>query len=135
VNVAFAAVVFGPSLAIGSFLNVVAARLPLGRSVVSPRSACMHCGTEIRSRDNVPVISYLLLRGKCRDCGASIGWRYPAVELGTAVLVAASVLAFGLTLPRSSAQRSSRSAPRTSSAASCRTGSSCPRRSRCSPSS
>jgi leader peptidase (prepilin peptidase)/N-methyltransferase len=98
VNAAFAAVVLAPGLALGSFLNVVAARLPRGLSVVRPRSACMHCGTEIRPRDNVPVVSYLLLRGRCRDCAAPIGWRYPAVELGTAVLVAACVLDFGLTL-------------------------------------
>jgi leader peptidase (prepilin peptidase) / N-methyltransferase len=97
-NAALAAVVFAPSLALGSFLNVVAARLPLGRSIVKPRSACMHCGAEIRSRDNIPVVSYLVLRGRCRSCGTPIGWRYPAVELSTAVLAAASVLAFGATL-------------------------------------
>jgi leader peptidase (prepilin peptidase)/N-methyltransferase len=98
VHGALAAAVFAPGLALGSFLNVVAARLPLGRSISKPRSACMHCGTEIRARDNVPVFSYLILRGRCRDCGAAIGWRYPAVELATAVLIAASVLDFGLTL-------------------------------------
>jgi leader peptidase (prepilin peptidase)/N-methyltransferase len=98
VNVVFAAAVFPPALAVGSFLNVVAARLPLGRSIVTPRSACMHCGTEIRSRDNIPVLSFLLLRGRCRACKTAIGWRYPAVELATAVLVAASVLDFGLSL-------------------------------------
>lgn len=89
---------FPPSLALGSFLNVVASRLPLGRSVSKPRSACMHCGTEIRAHDNVPVLSYLLLRGRCRDCKAAIGWRYPAVELTTAVLIAACVADFGLSL-------------------------------------
>jgi len=87
-----------PSLALGSFLNVVASRLPLGRSVSTPRSACPHCGAEIRPRDNVPLLSYVLLRGRCRDCKASIGWRYPAVELATAVLVAACVAKFGLSL-------------------------------------
>jgi leader peptidase (prepilin peptidase) / N-methyltransferase len=87
-----------PSLAIGSFLNVVASRLPLGRSVSTPRSACPHCGAEIRPRDNVPLLSYVLLRGRCRDCKASIGWRYPAVELATAVLVAGCVAKFGLSL-------------------------------------
>lgn len=97
-NAALAAIVFAPGLAVGSFLNVVAARLPLGRSVVAPRSACMHCNSEIRGRDNIPVVSYLLLRGRCRDCGAPIGWRYPAVELTTALLVAASALVFGATL-------------------------------------
>ena len=97
-HAAAALVAFPPSLALGSFLNVVASRLPLGRSVSRPRSACMHCGTEIRARDNVPVLSYLLLRGRCRDCKAAIGWRYPAVELTTAVLIAACVADFGVTL-------------------------------------
>ena len=87
-----------PSLALGSFLNVVASRLPLGRSVSKPRSACMHCGTEIRPRDNVPLLSYVLLRGRCRQCRTPIGWRYPAVELATAVLVAACVADFGVSL-------------------------------------
>jgi len=58
----------------------------------------MHCGTEIRNRDNIPVVSYLLLRGRCQSCRAQIGLRYPAVELGTALLVAACVIAFGPTL-------------------------------------
>jgi len=93
-----AAFVFFPSLAVGSFLNVVVSRLPLGRSISVPRSACPHCGTPIRSRDNIPLLSYLLLRGRCRDCRASIGWRYPAVELATAVLAAACVADFGFSL-------------------------------------
>ena len=87
-----------PSLALGSFLNVVASRLPLGRSVSKPRSACMHCAAEILPRDNVPLLSYVLLRGRCRNCRTPIGWRYPAVELATAVLVAACVADFGLSL-------------------------------------
>jgi leader peptidase (prepilin peptidase) / N-methyltransferase len=58
----------------------------------------MHCGTEIRSRDNIPVVSYLLLRGQCKSCRTPIGVRYPAVELGTALLVAACVVAFGPSL-------------------------------------
>ncbi len=94
---ALAAIVFVPGLAIGSFLNVVAARLPLGRSVMRPRSACLSCETPIARRDNIPVVSYLLLRGRCRNCGAGIPWRYPAVELVTALLVAACALVFGLT--------------------------------------
>jgi len=98
VNAAFSLIAFGPALAIGSFLNVVAARVPAGRSIVTPRSSCMNCGTEIRSRDNIPVFSYLLLRGRCRSCATPIGWRYPALELGTALLAAASVLAFGPSL-------------------------------------
>ena len=96
-DLALAAFFLAPGLAVGSFLNVLAARLPLQRSVVSPPSACMSCGTEIRWYDNVPLISYALLRGRCRSCGTEIGLRYPAVELVTALLVAGCVLAFGLT--------------------------------------
>ena len=97
-HAAAAVLALPPSLALGSFLNVVASRLPLGRSVSTPRSACMHCATEIRARDNVPVLSYALLRGRCRDCGTAIGWRYPAVEVATAALVAACVAVFGVSL-------------------------------------
>nr|WP_157157929.1 A24 family peptidase [Diaminobutyricimonas sp. LJ205] len=82
------AVVGGIGLLIGSFLNVVVHRVPLGRSVVSPPSACGECGAGIRPRDNVPVLSWLLLRGRCRDCGARISARYPLVELGTAIAFA-----------------------------------------------
>ena len=96
-DVAVAAFFLAPGLAVGSFLNVLAARLPLRRSIVHPASACMSCGTEIRWYDNVPLLSYALLRGRCRSCGAGIGLRYPAVELTTALLVAGCVLAFGLT--------------------------------------
>jgi len=71
-------------LVIGSFLNVCIYRIPLGKSVVSPGSACPHCGTPIRPYDNVPVLSYLLLRGKCRACGKPISIQYPLVELITA---------------------------------------------------
>ena len=84
-NVALAAALSAPGLAIGSFLNVVAARVPLRRSLVHPGSACMSCGSAIAARDNVPVLSYLLLRGRCRSCATPIGWRYPALELGTRV--------------------------------------------------
>jgi leader peptidase (prepilin peptidase)/N-methyltransferase len=94
-SLALAAVAFAPGLAIGSFLNVVAARVPLKRSIVTPGSACMSCGHEVAWYDNVPVVSYLVLRGRCRGCGAGIGWVYPAVELLTALLIAASFLAFG----------------------------------------
>ncbi len=93
---ALAAVVLAPGLALGSFLNVVAARLPLRRSIVRPPSACMSCGQEIRWYDNIPLLSYVLLRGRCRDCEARIPPVYPAVELSTAVLLAGCVLAFGL---------------------------------------
>jgi leader peptidase (prepilin peptidase)/N-methyltransferase len=88
---------FWPALALGSFVNVVAARVPLGRSVVRPASACMSCGAELAWYDNVPVLSYLVLRGRCRSCSARISPRYPAVELTTAGLVAACFVAFGLT--------------------------------------
>ncbi len=74
----------------GSFLNVCIARLPRGESVVSPRSRCLHCGAAIDWYDNVPVLSYVLLRGKCRACGEPIGWHYPAVELLTALWFAVS---------------------------------------------
>ena len=93
---AAAGIAFLPALAVGSFLNVVAARVPLKRSVVSPPSACMNCGTEIAWYDNIPVVSWLFLRGRCRTCGAGISWRYPAVELATALLVAACWWKFGV---------------------------------------
>ena len=89
-------VAFWPALALGSFLNVVAARVPLQRSVVRPASACMSCGQELAWHDNVPVVSWVLLRGRCRSCGARISPLYPAVELATAGLVAACFVAFGL---------------------------------------
>jgi leader peptidase (prepilin peptidase) / N-methyltransferase len=94
---AFAALALAPGLAVGSLLNVVAARVPLKRSLVRPGSACMTCSAPIVWYDNVPLVSYLALRGKCRSCGARIGLVYPAVEVAAALLVAACVLAFGLT--------------------------------------
>lgn len=97
-NAAAAVLSLAPGLALGSFLNVVAARVPLRRSVVSPPSACMSCGTRIAWHDNIPVVSWLLLRGRCRSCSAAIPWVYPGVELLTAALVAGCVLAFGVTL-------------------------------------
>ncbi len=92
---ALAAIAFVPGLALGSFLNVVAARVPLRRSVVHPGSACMSCATPIAWYDNLPIVSYLFLRGRCRSCGETIPWKYPLVEFLTALLVVASVLAFG----------------------------------------
>ncbi len=68
-------------LVIGSFLNVCIYRIPLGKSIVYPNSSCPHCGTPIRFYDNVPVLSYLILRGKCRSCGKPISMQYPFVEL------------------------------------------------------
>jgi len=80
---------------IGSFLNVVIHRVPLGESLVSPGSHCPSCGAAVRARDNVPVLSWLLLRGRCRDCGAPISPRYPIVEAITAAAFAGVVLARG----------------------------------------
>ena len=82
-------------LLVGSFLNVVVHRVPAGLSVVSPPSACPACGRRVRPHDNVPVLSWLLLRARCRDCGAPISVRYPLVEAGTAALFAATVAWFG----------------------------------------
>jgi len=96
VDFALAAVAFAPGLALGSFLNVVAARVPRRRSIVRPPSACMSCEREIRWYDNVPLVSYAVLRGRCRHCQERIPLIYPAVELVTAVLIAGCVLAFGL---------------------------------------
>jgi len=82
-------------LAVGSFLNVVVWRIPQGASVVSPPSACPVCAHPIRARDNIPVLSWLLLRARCRDCGTAISARYPIVEAATALAfagVAVSVL-------------------------------------------
>jgi leader peptidase (prepilin peptidase)/N-methyltransferase len=90
--------VFVPGLALGSFLGVVAARVPLHRSIVRPGSACMSCETPISWYDNVPVLSYALLRGRCRKCGVRIPPRDVAIELTTALLLVGCVLAFGLTL-------------------------------------
>jgi len=92
---ALAGIAFLPALAIGSFLNVIAARVPLRRSIASPGSACMSCGTPIRWYDNIPVVSWVALRGRCRSCHEPISWRYPAVELTTALLAAACFWKFG----------------------------------------
>ncbi len=84
--IAIALVIGVVGLLIGSFLNVVVYRVPLGKSIVSPPSACPGCGTQIRPYDNIPVISWLVLRGKCRTCHEPISIRYPLVELGTGIL-------------------------------------------------
>lgn len=85
-------------LVIGSFLNVVIHRLPRGMSVVRPRSSCPHCGAPIAWYDNLPVLSYLALRGRCRHCRAPIALRYPLVEVATAALLVAVSLRFGASL-------------------------------------
>jgi leader peptidase (prepilin peptidase)/N-methyltransferase len=88
-------------LAIGSFLNVVIYRVPIGKSIVSPPSACPGCGAPVEPRDNIPVLSWLLLRGRCRHCQAPIAIRYPVVEALTAILFALTAVRFGAswTLP------------------------------------
>jgi leader peptidase (prepilin peptidase)/N-methyltransferase len=91
---AFYALLLG--LIVGSYLNVAIHRIPRGVSTVLPRSRCPHCGEAIRTRDNLPLVSYLLLRGRCRACRAAIPWRYPLVEALTAVLFVGLVLRFGL---------------------------------------
>ncbi len=81
---------------VGSFLNVVIHRLPMKQSVVSPGSRCPQCGHSIRRRHNIPVLGWLILRGRCHDCDAAISLRYPAVEALTALLFLASFLAYGV---------------------------------------
>ena len=87
--------VFLFGLIIGSFLNVCISRLPAGKSVVRPRSRCPKCGKHIKPYDNIPVVSYFFLAGRCRNCKATISPVYPAVELLTGVLFLASYLVFG----------------------------------------
>ncbi len=96
-NAAAAAFVLAPALALGSFLNVVVARVPARRSILRPPSSCGSCATEILWRDNVPVLSYVLLRGRCRHCDAPISPLYPAVELVSAGLIVACFAVFGAT--------------------------------------
>jgi len=94
---ATAAVVLGIfGLLIGSFANVVIYRVPEGRSIVRPPSGCPACGSRVRSRDNIPVISWVVLRGRCRDCHAPISLRYPAVEALVGALFAGVGLRFGI---------------------------------------
>jgi leader peptidase (prepilin peptidase) / N-methyltransferase len=97
-NAVAAVFTLAPALALGSFLNVVAARVPARRSLLRPPSSCGSCDREILWRDNVPVLSYLLLRGRCRHCSARISPLYPAVEAGTAALAVACVAVFGPTV-------------------------------------
>ena len=84
-------------LMIGSFLNVVIHRVPLGQSLLRPGSACPACSHPVRAYDNIPVVSWLILRGRCRDCDAAISGRYPAVEVSTGLLFVAAGLRFGWT--------------------------------------
>src|SRR5579859_8057591 len=82
-------------LAVGSFLKVVIHRVPLKVSIVRPRSSCPGCDTELANRDNIPLLSWLLLRGHCRTCGTPISARYPLVELLTAGLFIGAAFRFG----------------------------------------
>ncbi len=82
-------------LLVGSFLNVVIWRVPRGESVVRPGSHCPSCGEPVRPRDNIPVLSWLLLRGRCRDCSAPISRRYPLVEVLTSVVLVVLTLRIG----------------------------------------
>jgi leader peptidase (prepilin peptidase)/N-methyltransferase len=89
------AFIFGA--AIGSFLNVCIFRIPAEESIVKPLSQCPHCHHPIRFYDNIPIISFILLHARCRDCGGKISWRYPLVELITALLALLLFMKFGLT--------------------------------------
>jgi len=89
--------VFG--LMIGSFLNVCISRLPAGESIVTPRSRCPRCQTPIAAYDNIPVVSYLLLRGRCRKCGVEISALYPSVEIATAIAFVLQGLVIGADWP------------------------------------
>lgn len=92
----FFAFIFGA--VVGSFLNVCIYRLPDKTSIIKPLSRCPHCEKPIRFYDNIPIISFFILKGKCRDCGGKISWRYPLVELLTGILALLLFLKFGLSL-------------------------------------
>src|SRR5437867_1928824 len=85
-------------LMVGSFLNVCIARIPLGESIIFPNSHCPHCGNAIKPYDNIPVISFLLLWGKCRFCAKEISWQYPVVEVLTALTFWLTYRCLGLDL-------------------------------------
>jgi len=85
-------------LALGSFMNVCIYRIPLEKSIIRPSSSCPNCGKKIRFYDNIPLISYLLLLGRCRHCHHPISWRYPAVEAITGLLSLALFIRYGLSL-------------------------------------
>jgi leader peptidase (prepilin peptidase) / N-methyltransferase len=97
VNASAAILVLAPALALGSFLNVVVARVPARRSILRPPSSCGSCDAEIFWRDNIPLLSYALLRGRCRHCDVRISPTYPIVEAVTALLIVASFAVYGLT--------------------------------------
>lgn len=83
-------------LCLGSFVNVCIHRIPLKQSLVRPASSCPHCGKRIRFYDNIPLVSYLMLMGKCRDCRQAISWRYPMVELLTGLISVSLFITYGI---------------------------------------
>ncbi len=95
-NSAYAALAFALGAAVGSFLNVCIYRLPRGGSLLRPGSHCPSCQAPIRPRDNVPILSYLALRGRCRSCGGRISLRYPLVESCTGLLAIATFWRYGM---------------------------------------
>jgi leader peptidase (prepilin peptidase) / N-methyltransferase len=99
INVLIVGLVFMFGMCIGSFLNVCIYRLPSSMSIINPsRSFCPHCNSAIQFYDNIPVFSYLWLKGRCRNCKASISLRYPLVELMTGILAIATYFMFGLSI-------------------------------------
>lgn len=90
--------VFIAGLCVGSFLNVCIYRIPAGRSVVSPPSCCPECGYKLKAIDMIPVLSFIILKGKCRNCNARISVQYPLVELLTGILWLSAYLRYGLTI-------------------------------------
>ena len=92
------AIIFVFGIVIGSFLNVCILRIPASKSIVLPASSCPGCGAPIKPYDNIPIVSWLILRGRCRKCGVPISAMYPIVELLTGLLFVGCYLAFGLTL-------------------------------------
>ena len=94
----FAITAFGLGAIVGSFLNVVIHRVPRGESIVFPASHCPHCNTDIKPYDNFPILSFLLLRAKCRACRAPISWRYPLIELANGLFYLAIYERTGPTL-------------------------------------
>jgi leader peptidase (prepilin peptidase)/N-methyltransferase len=92
----YLAFIFGA--VVGSFLNVCIFRLPENNSIVKPSSRCVHCHNPVRFYDNIPLLSFFILRGKCRDCGGKISWRYPLVELITAIFSLLLFAKFYLTI-------------------------------------
>lgn len=94
----FVVVAFMFGAVVGSFLNVCIVRIPMNKSIITPFSHCPKCKADIKAYDNIPLLSYFILRGKCRNCGEKIHFRYPLIELLTAFFSVACLAHFGLTL-------------------------------------